>query len=680
MADLANPLLQPWADAYGLPPFSCTAAADWAPAFAAATASHLAELDAIAAAAAPADFANTALAFDQAGALYKRLMLTFSNLVAACADDALQAAELQLMPVIAGHDAQVLQHAGVFARLDDLHARRLKLGLDSDQLRLVERLHTDFCLAGAKLDAAGRARALAIAGQLAELQTRFAQNVLGDEKQFGLELDAAETAALPESLRSVAKQAAAERQLPDAHVLPLSRSAVMPLLAQCPLRPLRQRAWQAWVRRGQLDPARDNAAVIRQILALRKELAALHGHAYFSAYALTDTMAQRPQNVQDLLQRAWQPALKKVRREGEELAQLAREQGQTEPLQAWDWRFYADQLRSRNHAIDDAAVRPYLSLRRMTEAMFDCAHRLFGVQFALQEGIATYHPDVQVYEVRRGPELVGIFLADNFARPGKRGGAWMNEYRHQRRAGGQVLPIVGNHNNFAKPQAGQECLLSLDDVRTLFHEFGHGLHGLLSNVTYERLSGTQVLRDFVELPSQLFEHWALQPQVLAQHARHVQTGEPIPSELVQKLLAARQFGGGLETVEYLASALLDQRLHGPDGADLADIDVWERAALDQLGLPANIVPRHRMAHFLHLFSSSEYAAAYYVYIWAETLDADVFEAFQETGDAFDPPTAERLLRCVYSAGNRQEPGAAFRAFRGRDPDVAAMLRKRGLAT
>ncbi len=671
-----NLLLAPWTGPFGLPPFDQIRAGDFEPAVRAAMAEHLTQLDALAAQTDPPDFANTALALDAAGAAYKRIALLFSNWVAAEASPELQAVELVVTPLLAGHDAAVLQHPGAFARLDTVFRQRD--GLGAEERRLVERLHLDFCLAGARLAPAGRQRALEIAQELAELQTRFAQNVLADEREFVVELSDDDVASLSPGLRAATAQAAADRGR-GGHVLPLSRSQVMPLLATCPRRSLRERAWRAWIRRGQLQPQRDNAPVIRAILRLRHELAGLHGYRDFASFALTDTMARGPAAVSDLLQRAWQPALRKVGRERDELAQLASARGQSEPLQPWDWRYWSEQLRSQRHAVDDDAVKPYFTLSAMTAAMFDCAKRLFGLDFVEQHGIATYHPDVRVYQVRGADGApVGVFLTDNYARPTKRSGAWMNEYRFQRKAGGAVLPIVGNHNNFAKPAPGQECLLSLDDARTLFHEFGHGLHGLLSNATYERLAGTRVLRDFVELPSQLFEHWVLEPQVLAQHARHCDTGEPLPQTLLDNLLAARRFGGGLETVEYLSSALLDQALHTDPGLDLADLDTWEKAELTRLGMPAEVVPRHRLPHFLHLFSGAEYAAAYYVYIWAEVLDADAFGAFVEAGSPFDAGVAKRLHQYVYSAANTLEPGAAFRAFRGRDPDVAAMLHKRGL--
>ena len=673
----SNPLLAPWDGPYGLPPFATTRADHYEPAVRQAMAAHMAELDAIAAEPVPASFANAVLAFDRAGAKLRLIAMLFQNMVAAESSPGLQAAERTVAPLLAGHEAAVYLHVGVFARVAGVYTQRLELGLLPEQLRLLERIHLDFCLAGAQLPAASRQRAGAIAQELATLTTLFTQNVLADESSFELELGPADLVGLSESLVSAAQQAAAQRGK-SGHLITLSRSLVAPFLASSPNRGLREKAWKAWVQRGQLHQERNNLAVAQKILVLRQELAALHGQATYADFALRDTMAQRQGAVSALLQRVWVPAVAKAKAERSVLIQQAATSGEPVDLQPWDWRFLAELARKAQFDVDDAVVKPYFSLERMLEAAFDCAAKLFGLHFVEKIGIELYHPDARLFEVRRGDELVGLFISDNFARPSKRGGAWMNEYRYQSRSDGVVVPIVGNHNNFAKPAPGQPSLLSLDDVRTLFHEFGHGLHGLLSNVTYERLAGTRVLRDFVELPSQIYEHWALEPQVLAQHARHAATNEPIPVALVEKLLAARRFSQGLETVEYTAAALLDMALHSrTDAADL-DLEAFERAELGRLGMPAEIVPRHRTAHFLHLFSGPEYAAGYYVYMWAEVLDADAFDAFVEAGSAFDAATAARLLRHVYSAGNTQEPGEAFRQFRGRDPSIEPMLKKRGL--
>jgi peptidyl-dipeptidase Dcp len=387
--------------------------------------------------------------------------------------------------------------------------------------------------------------------------------------------------------------------------------------------------------------------------------------------------------VTSLLLQVWMPALARAEGEREALEALAASRGETAAIEAWDWRFYAEKVRQQRFDLDEASIKPFFALERITEAAFDCAKRLFGIVFVAKPDIAVYHPDVKVYEVQdEAGRPIGDFLHDNFARPTKRSGAWMSAYRSQSRNSGSgaapVLPVIVNNNNFAKGAPGQPTLLSFDDARTLFHEFGHGLHGLLSNVTYERLSGTSVLRDFVELPSQLFEHWLEEPEVLKRHARHHATGEPIPDALIDKLHAARHFNQGYETVRYTASALVDMAAHARTEAPVADVVGFERTELEKIGLPRGVGLNHRLTHFQHLFSGSSYAAGYYVYLWAEVLDADGFEAFVEAGDPFDAAVARRLLRFIYSAGNSLEPGAAYRAFRGRAPTPQPMLRQRGL--
>jgi peptidyl-dipeptidase Dcp len=417
---------------------------------------------------------------------------------------------------------------------------------------------------------------------------------------------------------------------------------------------------------------------------LRAEQAALHGHACYADYALTDTMAGTRAAVHGLLDDVWPRALAALARERGELQQVMREHGAAAPtIEAWDWRYWAEKVRQQRYALDDAQIKPYFPLQRVLQAAFDCAQRLFGLSFRLREDLPVYHPDVKAYEVRNAADaVVAVFMQDNFARPAKRSGAWMSTLRLQSRnepEGGTSIPVVLNNNNFAKGAAGAPTLLSLEDARTLFHEFGHGLHGMLSDVTYERLSGTSVLKDFVELPSQLFEHWITEPQVLRQHARHWQTDEPIPDALIERMHAARRFNQGYETVRYCASTYADMRVHSlPREQIPADLCAWEAQELHRLGLPEGIGMNHRLVHFQHLFSSAGYAAGYYVYLWAEVLDADGYEAFKDAGDPFDPQVAERLRRYVYASGNSIEPRAAYAAFRGREPKVEPLLRKRGL--
>ncbi|MCY4744416.1 M3 family metallopeptidase [Pelomonas sp. UHG3] len=674
-----NPLLQTWQAPHGMPPFADIRPEHFQPAFDVALAAHRAEIDAIAACPQPPDFANTLAAFDASGRQLARLQALFYTLAASATSPELQAAQRAMAAPLAQHHSAIYMHQGLFRRVDALFQQRDRLGLTPEQRRLLERVHLDFTRAGACLAPDARARYAAVMAQLAELNTRFAQNVLADEGGYQLRLSSeAELAGLPDFVRAAARQAAQDRGLGEGvHVITLSRSLILPFLSFSTRRDLREQAWRAWVGRGDDTGATDNRAICREILALRAEQAALHGHACYADFALQDTMAQRQDAVMGLLQRVWEPALAAQAREREAVLGAMAAAGATHALEAWDWRFYAEQARRARFELDEAEVKPYFALDRMVAAMFDCASRLFGLQFKPRPDIAGYHADVRAYEVLNADgTLRGLFLQDNFARPPKRSGAWMNALRNQSRALG-ATPIILNNNNFARGAAGEPTLLSFDDVRTLFHEFGHGLHGLLSDVEYERLAGTQVLRDFVELPSQLYEHWMAEPQVLKAFARHWQTDEPLPDALLAKLQAARQFGQGYETLRYTASAIVDMAAHALPEAP-ADVVAFERDTLARWGLPAEVGMNHRLTHFQHLFSSAGYAAGYYVYLWAEVLDCDAFDAFVEAGDVFDPAVAARLRECILSAGNSVEPGAAFRAFRGRDPVVEPMLKDRGL--
>jgi peptidyl-dipeptidase Dcp len=676
----ANPLLQPWTAPHGLPPFDAIRAEHFAPAFAAAMRDHRTELDAIASQTEPASFANTVARLDACGRLFARIDGAFHNLCASETSDALQAAQRDLAQPMAAHSNAIYLNERLFARLDDLHGRRAALGLSPEQQRLLEQLHSDFVRAGARLQGADRERFATVNERLAALMTAFGQNVLADEAAFRLTLATeADMAGLPAFVREGARQAAADRGLSGA-VITLSRSLIVPFLTFSERRDLREAAWRAWTTRGEHDGPTDNRDVIREILELRAEQSALLGYTSFADYALANTMARTQGAVMRLLDDVWARALPALERERAELMAQMKAQGATHTIEPWDWRYWAEQVRQREYAIDDAEVKPYFALPRMVAAAFDCAERLFGVRFVRREGLKLYHPDVNAYEVRgRDDTLVGVFLHDNFARPSKRSGAWMSLYRQQTKNGGAVTPIVVNNNNFAKSAPGQPTLLSFDDVRTLFHEFGHGLHGLLSDVGYERLSGTNVLRDFVELPSQLFEHWTSEPEVLRRHARHVQTNEPIPDALIERLKRAQRFGQAFETVRYTASALTDMAVHAlPRDRVPANPVAFEAQVLKERGLPPGVGVNHRFTHFQHLFYGSGYAAGYYVYLWAEVLDADAFDAFTEAGSPFDPTVAQKLLKHIYSAGDSVEPGVTYEAFRGRGARIESMLEKKGL--
>jgi peptidyl-dipeptidase Dcp len=686
-ATAENPLLQPSDTPHGLPPFARIAPEHFEPAFEAAMAAHRAEIEALASLAEPPSFDNTVAAFDRTGRLLGRIEGVFYNLTASETSPALQAVQRRVAAPLAAHGSAVYMHQGLFRRVDAVYATRETAGLSAEQQRLLERVHLDFVRAGARLDEAARLRYGQVMEELATLTTRFAQNVLHDESVWQLRLqDEADFAGLPDFVRASARQAAADRGLPEGSaVITLSRSLIVPFLTFSERRDLREQAWRAWVSRGEHEGEHDNRPVAREILRLRNEQARLHGHASYADYALTDTMAGHRGAVDQLLGQVWPRALQAVERERAQLREVMVDAGAgAMTLEDWDWRFWAEKVRVARYAVDDAALKPYFRLENVVAAAFDCAQRLFGLRFTHRADLPVYHRDVKAYEVHDAGTgaLVGIFLQDNFARPTKRSGAWMSSLRWQNRnapGGGSETPVILNNNNFAKGSPDQPTLLSTDDVRTLFHEFGHGLHGLLSQVTFERLSGTQVLRDFVEMPSQIFEHWGMEPSVLQKHARHWQTGEPLPLEQIQRLERARQFNQGYETVRYCASALVDMAAHAlTDAEPPQDLCAFEAEVLQGLGQPHGVGMNHRLVHFQHLFSGSGYAAGYYVYLWAEVLDADGYGAFEEAGDPFAPQVAALLRRFIYASGNTLPPAEAFVKFRGRAPKVEPMLEKRGL--
>ncbi len=665
-----------------LPAFAQISPADFQPAIERGMQLHRDELAGLAAAPEAPDFDNTVVAFDRCGRLLRRVLAVFHNLAASATSPDLQAVERALATPLAAHFSAVYQDAALFQRIASVFERRQALGLGAEQQRLVERMHSDFTRNGAQLPPDARAEFARLQGRLAELNTRFAQNLLHDENSFTLPLpDEAAMAGLPEFVRAAARQAAAERGL-AVPVITLGRSLILPFLGFSTRRGLREQAWRAWVSRGEHAGEHDNRPLAAEILALRQRQAQLMGHASYADFKLADTMAQTPARVWALLDDVWQRALPAMARERVMLAEAMAAAGVDHPLQAWDWRYWAEQVRQARYALDDAELKPYFPLPAMVAAAFECAGQLFGLRLTPRADLAGYHPDVAVYQVddMTSGQAIGLFLQDNFARPAKRSGAWMSTLavQHRNAADGvPSLPVVLNNNNFARAEPGTPTLLSPDDVRTLFHEFGHALHGLLSDVGYERLSGTRVLRDFVELPSQLFEHWGQERDVLRRHARHWQTGAAIPEALLDKLEAARRFGQGYDTVRYTASAILDLAAHAST-TPVADVAAFEQQLMAARGLPPEAGMAHRMPHFQHLFAGDSYAAGYYVYLWAEVLEADAWQAFVEAGDAFDPAVAARLKAQIYSRGDSVEPGAAYRAFRGRDAGITPMLRERGL--
>ena len=675
----ANPLLSPWRTPFQAPPFASIAPHHFPPAFKAALKTHRDEIAAIAGATAKPSFANTIVALEKSGALLNRVADVFFNLTSAHTNPELEAIQRDVAPLLAKHQSAVLLNRRLFLRIDDLYARRDRLGLDAEALRLLERVHTNFVRAGAKLDAKSRRRIAEINTELATLGTAFNQNVLADEQAWHMILDGErDLAGLPDSVRAAAAQAAADLGKPGLHAITLARSSVEPFLQFSARRDLREEAWKAWVRRGELGGKTDNRTIIVRMIALRRELAGLLGYENFAAYVLDDTMAKTPDTVRGLLDKVWPAGLKRARAERDALEARARADGENFAIAAWDWRYYAEKERKARYDLDEAEVRSYLTLDNVLAAAFDTAGRLFGLKFEERFDIPRYHEDVRTWEVttKTGGKHVGLFLADYFARPSKRSGAWMSSYRTQHKLKGEVRPIVVNVMSVARGAPGAPTLLSFDDARTLFHEMGHGLHGLLSDVTYPSLAMTNVLHDFVELPSQLYEHWLSRPEVLKRFATHVKTGKPIPDRILKQLAAARTFNQGFQTVEYTASTLLDLELHTREDTGELDVDSFEREVLERIGMPAEITPRHRIPHFQHIIGG--YAAGYYSYLWSEVMDADAFAAFEEAGDIFDRKTANKLKTHIYSAGDRRDALDAYVAFRGRPPEIDGLLRKRGL--
>ncbi|CAJ0853608.1 peptidyl-dipeptidase Dcp [freshwater sediment metagenome] len=679
--DSANPLLNTWTTPFGLPPFGAIRSEDFRPAFETALASHKAEIAEIAQNPDEPTFANTIEALERAGKLLTDVGSVFWNLTGTDTNPQLQEIERDMASALSRHASEISMNPELFRRVDSLYEKRGGLGLTAEQRRVLELTHKNFVRAGAQLNAEEKERLATIMEQLATLATRFSQNVLADESSWLLLLDESDLDGLSMDFRAAAARLAADRGAPGKYAVSLARSSAETFLQSSTRRDLRETVYRAWARRGESGGETDNSEIIRDILALRDARAKLLGFQSFADYKLDDTMAKTPAAVRDLLDRVWTPALLRAAEERAHIQALVDSEGANFSVAGHDWRYYAERVRKDRYDLDQTTLRPYFQLDRMIAAAFHVAEKLFGLRFVEQKGLDLYHPDVRAFEVLdREGKHVALFLADYFARPSKRSGAWMSDFRSQHRLDGEVRPIIVNVMNFTKGAEGEPSLLSLDDARTLFHEFGHALHGMLSDVTYPLVSGTSVARDFVELPSQLYEHWLLEPAVLKQFALHAETGAPMPDDLLERIVASRHFNQGFGTVEFCASAYVDMDVHEQRLPADVDIVAFERESLEKISMPAEIIMRHRLPHFGHIFSGDGYSAGYYSYLWAEVLDADAFEAFKETGDPFHPEVAEKLKNFIYSAGGRQDAGEAYLAFRGRMPTVEPLLRQRGFAS
>ena len=668
---MTNPLLADWQTPFAIAPFDQITDADFAHAFEAALREARAEVEAIADTPEPASFANTIEALEASGKALTKVCSVFFTLAGADSNPRRQELQRDFGPKLAAHASALYGNKTLFARVEALWQSRADLGLSPEQERLLMLTHRAFRRAGAALTGDEDTRMREIMARLAELGTAFTQNLLADEAGWHMELGEADLDGLPDFVVASARAAGSDKGL-DAPVITLSRSLIVPFLQFSARRDLRKRAWQAWTARGAMGGETDNRAIAEEVLALRAERAALLGYDSFAAYKLETEMAGTPQAVRDLLMAVWEPARAQAGRDAETLTAMMRADGINGDLEPWDWRYYSEKRRQAEHDLDEAALKPYLSLDRMIEAAFGCANRLFGLEFAPLD-MPLYHPDCRAWEVTRDGRHVAVFIGDYFARASKRSGAWCSSMRGQAKRPQVQGPVVINVCNFAK---GDPALLSYDDARTLFHEFGHALHHLLSDVTFESLSGTSVARDFVELPSQLFEHWLEVPEVLERYATHVETGAPMPRDMLERLLAATTHDMGFQTVEYLASALVDLSLHEDSPPD--DLMAAQRAVLDDLGMPRAIAMRHASPHFAHVFAGDGYSSGYYSYMWSEVMDADAFASFKEGGGPFDPSRAQALERHILSRGGSEDPAKLYEAFRGRLPGVEPLLHGRGL--
>ena len=665
-----NPLLADWTTPFSFPPFDRTEDEHIPVAFDAALAEARANVQAIADSEEPPSFSNTIAALERADEGLSRVLSVFFTLASTSSNPAREAMQRDFSPRLAAYSSEITRNKALFGRIDTLWESRETLGLTPEEERVLFLTWRGFVRSGARLDGEAAERLAAVKERLAVLGTQFAQNLLADERDWSMPLGADDLKGLPDFVVAAARAAGEEKGTGPA--VTLSRSLIVPFLQFSPRRDLRETACRAWVSRGANGGETDNRAVAAEILRLRAERAKLLGYENFAALKLETEMAKTPDAVRELLMQVWAPARAKAEADAEALELRMHADGVNGRLEPWDWRYYSEKRRQEEHDLDETVLKPFLQLDRMIEAAFACATRLFGLGFRSVE-LPLHHPDARAWEVTRGGEHLALFVGDYFARSGKRSGAWCTALREQR--AGQ-RPIVLNVCNFAKPPAGEPALLSWDDARTLFHEFGHALHQMLSDVTYESISGTSVARDFVELPSQLYEHWLEVPAVISEFAIHAETGAPMPDDLRDRLLAASTYDMGFQTVEYVASALVDLAFH--DKAAPADPMAEQARVLSAIGMPHAIGMRHATPHFAHVFGGDGYSAGYYSYMWSEVLDADAFAAFDEAGDPFHRETAERLQRHILAIGGLREADELYREFRGRMPGVEALLKGRGL--
>ena len=675
--DESNPLLAKWTGPYGgVPPWDKVKVSDFPAAFQQAMINYKAEQEAILSNPEPATFANTIVPLELSGAQVSQLFAIWGVHSSNLSSPDIQAIEAEWEPKLQGFFTEMELDPRLFARIKTIYDNRDALGLDAEQKRVVEMRYEDLVKGGALLDDAGKTRLIAISGELAGKFAEFSKRVLADEETYIHFTDASQVAGVPDSVLSAMKSAAEDKGL-SGWAAVNTRSVMQPFLENCTNRDSRQKVFTAFAMRGDNNDANDTSGIIADILQLRQERAALLGYKTHAVYRMTNTMAKEPAAAMDLMMRVWPAAVARVKEEVADMQAVADREGAGITIEPWDYRFYAEKVRKEKYDLDQAELKPYFQLDKMMDAMFDSADRLYGMKFKENTGaVPVFHPDVRTFEVTRNGKVIGLFYLDNYARPGKRSGAWMTTYKDQHKLGNSNLILASNNNNFVKPAAGEVTLISLDDASTLFHEFGHALHYFNYDITYPTLGETP--RDYVEFPSQVNENWLMTPYVLEKYAVHYKTGEPIPAELLAKVAASETFMQGFATTEYMASAILDMKLHNRS-TPVTDVKAFERDTLAEIGMPKEMVMRHRLTQFNHLFSSDAYSAGYYSYIWSDVMGADAWAAFSEVG-VWDGPTAERFRREILASGNSYDRKTAYRNFRGTDPKVESLLKQRGFPT
>jgi len=677
-----NPLLKPWSGPHGgVPPFDNIEPEMFGPALERSAQEYREDIERIAENPQPATFENTIGALEHAGEKFGKVATLFSVYSSTMNGPEIKELEREWSPKFSALRDEVIQNQKLFTRIDNVYKARKAAHLTEEQERLLWLTHKDFVKSGAELGPEKKQELSKVNSRLATLYTQFGQNLLADEENEKVVLESSDDlSGLPDSLVDAAAADAEELGLEGKWVIRNTRSSAEPFLTYSDRRDLREKVWSMWVSRGDNGGDTDNNAIASEILKLRAKKAKLLGFPTHAHWQLSDAMAKNPDNAMELMTKVWKPAVARVAEEVADMEEVAREQGEEISIEPWDYRYYAEKVRKKKYDLDAAELKPYLQLEKLLMAQFWVAEELYGLTFEEVDSLPVYHPDVRVFEVKGANDKhVGYWYFDPYAREGKRSGAWMNEYRTQEAFEETVSPIVSNNSNYIKGKPGEPVLISWDDAETMFHEFGHALHGLLSKVNYPTLAGTNVPRDFVEFPSQINEHWLSTPEVLNRFALHYKTGKPMPKELVEKIERAATFNQGFSTVEYLASALVDMKLHLAGDADI-DTKEFERETLTELGMPSSIVMRHRIPQFAHVFSGDGYSAGYYSYLWSEVLDQDAWQAFKETGNPYSDEVASRFVKYILSAGNTQDPADAYREFRGREPSIKPLLESRGFPT